>query len=141
MKPIEGIFVQEVKWYCGSRAEKYFLTFADTLALFMAFWLAGKWTLDSSDLNSFGLDSSRLLSYSLLCLVTLAIFKLKGHHAKRRPYSNEIKELLKVAMVMGLIDAAWSSSTSVTPRARHYWPPGCWCHALSCCCAASSSTC
>ena len=106
MKPIEGIFVQEVKWYCGSRAEKYFLTFADALALFMAFWLAGKWTLDTSDLNNFGLDSSRLLSYSLLSLVTLAIFKLKGHHAKRRPYSNEIKELLKVTMVMGLIDAA-----------------------------------
>ena len=106
MKPIEGIFVQEVKWYCSSRAEKYFLTFADALALFMAFWLAGKWTLDTSDLNNFGLDSSRLLSYSLLSLVTLAIFKLKGHHAKRRPYSNEIKELLKVTMVMGLIDAA-----------------------------------
>ena len=106
MKPIEGIFVQEVKWYCSSRAEKYFLAFADALALFMAFWFAGKWTLDASDLNSFGLDSSRLLSYSLLSVVTLAVFKLKGHHAKRRPYSNEIKELLKVSMVMGLIDAA-----------------------------------
>ena len=85
MKPIEGIFVQEVKWYCSSRAEKYFLTFADALAMYMAFWLAGTWTLDASDLNSVGLDSSRLLSYSLLSLVTLAIFKLKGHPAKRRP--------------------------------------------------------
>ena len=69
MKPIEGIFLQEVKWYCCSRAEKYFLTFADALAMFAAFWLAGKWTIDAVDLNSFGLDSSRVLSYSLPLLL------------------------------------------------------------------------
>lgn len=106
MKFIEGIFLQEVKWYCGSKAEKYFLTISDALALLAAFWLASLWTIDASGLNNLGLDTSRLLSYCLLSLITLSIFKLKGHHVKRRPYSNEIKEVLKVVMVMGLIDAA-----------------------------------
>lgn len=106
MKPIEGIFVQEVKWYCSSVAEKYFLTIADAVALFAAFWFAGARTLEASELNSWGLDSSRLLSFSLLSLVTLALFKLKGHHAKRRPYSNEIREVLKIVITMGLIDAS-----------------------------------
>lgn len=105
MKPIEGFFQQEVKWYCSNGAEKYFLTIADALALFCAFYLAGLWARNASDLNQWGLDTSRLLSYSLLSLITLAIFKLKGHHVKRRPYSNEIKEVLKIVMVMGLIDA------------------------------------
>jgi len=106
MKPIEGIFLQEVKWYCSSRAEKYFLTIADALALFGALWFAGLWAMDASDLNDWGLDSSRLLSFFLLSLVTLALLKLKGHHVKRRPYANEIKEILKIILVMGLIDAA-----------------------------------
>ena len=106
MKPIEGIFLQEVKWYCSSRAEKYFLTIADALALFGALWFAGLWAMDASELNDWGLDSSRLLSFFLLSLVTLALLKLKGHHVKRRPYANEIKEILKIILVMGLIDAA-----------------------------------
>lgn len=106
MKPIEGILVQKVKWYCGSVAEKYFLTIADALALFLAFWFAGARTIQKSDLNAWGFDSSRALSFFLIALVTLALFKLKGHHVKRRPYSNEIREVLKIVMVMGLIDAA-----------------------------------
>lgn len=106
MKPIEGIFLQEVKWYCSRTAEKYFLTLADALALFSALWLAGAMTLDASDLNSWHMDSSRLLSFFLLSLITLALFKLKGHHVKRRPYSNEIREVLKIALIMGLIDAS-----------------------------------
>lgn len=106
MKPIEEIFVQDVKWYCSRVAEKYFLTIADALAMFCALWLAGMLTLDTSDLNSWGMDSSRLLSFFLLSLITLAMFKLKGHHVKRRPYSNEIREVLKIILIMGLIDAA-----------------------------------
>jgi len=106
MKPIEGILVQKVKWYCGSVAEKYFLTIADALALFLAFWFAGARTIQTSDLNAWGFDSSRALSFFLIALATLALFKLKGHHVKRRPYSNEIREVLKIVMVMGLIDAA-----------------------------------
>jgi len=106
MKPIEEIFVQDVKWYCGREAEKYFLTIADALAMICALWLAGMLTLDTSDLNSWGVDSSRLLSFFLLSLITLALFKLKGHHVKRRPYSNEIREVLKIVVTMGLIDAA-----------------------------------
>ena len=106
MKPIEEIFVQDVKWYCSREAEKYFLTIADALAMICALWLAGMLTLDTSDLNSWGVDSSRLLSFFLLSLITLALFKLKGHHVKRRPYSNEIREVLKIVVTMGLIDAA-----------------------------------
>ena len=106
MKPIEEIFVQDVKWYCSRVAEKYFLTIADALAMFCALWLAGMLTLDTSDLNSWSLDSSRLVSFFLLSLITLALFKLKGHHVKRRPYSNEIREVLKIILIMGLIDAA-----------------------------------
>lgn len=106
MKPVEGIFVQEVKWYCSSVAEKYFLAIADATALFAVFWLAGAVALHSNELNTWGLDSSRFLSFFLLSLVTLALFKLKGHHAKRRPYSNEIREVLKIVLIMGLIDAS-----------------------------------
>lgn len=106
MKPIEGILVQKVKWYCGSVAEKYFLTIADALALFVAFWFAGARTMHTSDLNAWGFDSSRTLSFALIAVVTLGLFKLKGHHVKRRPYSNEIREVLKIVVVMGLIDAA-----------------------------------
>ena len=106
MKPIEEIFVQDVKWYCSREAEKYFLTIADALAMICALWLAGMLTLDTSDLNSWSLDSSRLVSFFLLSLITLALFKLKGHHVKRRPYSNEIREVLKIVVTMGLIDAA-----------------------------------
>src|SRR5476649_1995435 len=106
MKPIEDIFPQKIKWYYSNVAEKYFLTIADALALFLALWLAGVITLDASNLNSWSLDSSRLLSFFLLSVVTLALFKLKGHHAKRRPYSNEIREVLKIVLIMGLIDAS-----------------------------------
>lgn len=109
MKPIEDIFIKKVKWYCSSVAEKYFLTLADAIALFIAFWLAGVWTLESTALNDWHLDGLRWLRYFLLSLITIALFKLKGHHAKRRPYSNEIKEILKIVMVMGLIDAALAS--------------------------------
>lgn len=106
MKPIEAISVKEVKWYCSSIAEKYFLTIADAVALFAAFWLGGIRTLDAIDLNTWGLDSSRVLSFCLLSLVTLALFKLKGHHVKRKPYSDEIQQVLKIVLAMGLIDAA-----------------------------------
>jgi len=106
MKPIEDIFPQKIKWYYSNVAEKYFLTIADALALFLALWLAGVITLDASNLNSWSLDSSRLLSFFLLSVVTLALFKLKGHHAKRRPYSNEFREVLKIVLIMGLIDAS-----------------------------------
>lgn len=106
MKPIEGIFLQKAKWYCSRNMEKYFLTIADALAMFAAFWFAGQWMLGAEELNSWGLDGSHSLSYFFLSLITLGIFKLKGHHAKRRPYSNEIKEILKVVMIMALIDAS-----------------------------------
>ncbi|MDN2675102.1 undecaprenyl-phosphate galactose phosphotransferase WbaP [Janthinobacterium sp. SUN026] len=108
MKPIESIFIQKTKWYCSNQAEKYFLTMADVLAMFMAFLVAGLLTLDYHELSALDTDmgTSRMFSYCLLSLVTIAGFKMKGHHAKRRPYSNEIKEILKIALVMGLIDAA-----------------------------------
>ncbi len=109
MKPIEDVFLKKTKWYCSQRAEKSFLILADIVAMLMAFCLAGWLTpvAESSPQHWSPLqDTTRLATYLMLTLVTVASFWLKGHYSKRRPYSNEVREILNIVLVLGLLDAA-----------------------------------
>lgn len=108
MKPIEDVLLHKTKWYYSRRAEKCFLILADIVAMLAAFGLAGILTHGNNQLSSSwssGQDVTRLASYLGLTVVTIAAFWLKGHYSKRRPYANEIREILNIVVVLGLLDA------------------------------------
>lgn len=114
MKPIESVFLRKTKWYCSKRTEKWLLVSIDIIAMIMAFFLAAFFLsmAEHTAINPVSRtwwteqDFTRLQTYFALVLLTVAAFWAKGHYSKRRPYSNEIKEMINIILVLALIDAA-----------------------------------
>lgn len=114
MKPIDSVFLREKRWYQGRQPERWLLVSVDVLAMLISFVLAstltGIWRYNSvtshftvwADPQSFG----HLRSYLVIILCGLIAFESKGSYTKRKPYSNEIRELLAVVLTLALINAA-----------------------------------
>jgi len=100
--------------------------FADVLAMLAAFCAAVIWiafvrgsAITSGHSLSFSIGQVRPQAYLFLILITLTIFRAKGHYTKRKPFANELKDVLGVIAVLAVTDATllyltkWQFSRSV----------------------------
>lgn len=113
MKPIDTVFVPQAKWYCTSRAEHWLLLSADVCALIAAFFASGAiWLLNhaaGSNYTQEWLHRQEVVPgqvYFGLILIAIVSFWAKGHYSRRRPVSNEAREILNVSVVLALVNAA-----------------------------------
>lgn len=113
MKPVESILSPKSTWYTSRNSERRLLIFADVMAMFGAFCAAVistalfRGTPVASDASlSFAVGQLRPQAYIGLILITLTIFRAKGHYSKRKPFSNELKDILGVVAVLAVTDAA-----------------------------------
>jgi undecaprenyl-phosphate galactose phosphotransferase len=117
MKPIDSFLIHEAKqtkWFCRPEIEKSLLATTDLLALTLAF--LGSSAITSILISRAGAEGgaswwasqnfTRITSYFVLMICTVVAFGVKGHYSKRRPYSNEAREILSVSMVLALVDAS-----------------------------------
>jgi undecaprenyl-phosphate galactose phosphotransferase len=52
------------------------------------------------------LTLTRLQSYAALLVLAVAIFWGKGHYSKRKPFANEIKDVLQISLALAALDVA-----------------------------------
>jgi undecaprenyl-phosphate galactose phosphotransferase len=113
MKPIESIFLSKTKWYCNRRVEKVLLIVTDIFSMALAFAIAivvaapfhGHATL-SKEAWAPALYSGTLQIYSVLIILSIGVFWGKGHYSKRKPFSNEIKDILEIMLSVAALDVA-----------------------------------
>lgn len=111
MKPIESIFLPKTKWYCNRRFEKSLLIFTDIFSMALVFTLAvmiaalfhGKGVFTSESWLP-ALNSGSLEIYSVLVILSVAIYWGNGHYSKRKPFANEVKDVLKVVLLVAALD-------------------------------------
>jgi undecaprenyl-phosphate galactose phosphotransferase len=126
MNPIETFVLPKSKWYTSRSMERQLLIFTDVIAMLAAFCIAVLWiaitrgSLVSDDESmSFSVGHVRLQAYLALTFITLTIFYAKGHYTKRKPFANELKDILGIIAALALTDAAllyltnWKFSRSV----------------------------
>jgi undecaprenyl-phosphate galactose phosphotransferase len=114
MKPIESIFLKKTQWYTSRSLEKWLLLFADLGAMLTALAVsfvsvelmrnAPGISFTSAGLEILG--EARLPAYLLLTGVLVTAFGAKGHYTKRKPFANEIKDILNVVIIIAMVDAA-----------------------------------
>jgi undecaprenyl-phosphate galactose phosphotransferase len=113
MNSIETFVLPKSNWYTSRHTERQLLMFADVLAMLAAFCIAvmsiamargpSFW---EDDALAVALGQTRPQAYLGLILVTLTIFRAKGHYTKRKPFANELKDILGVLAVLAVADAA-----------------------------------
>jgi undecaprenyl-phosphate galactose phosphotransferase len=114
MKPIESIFLRKRQWYQAKQAEKWLLVLVDILAMLTAFICAAivSGLIRLRDYGShlrFWSDASTVAqfqSFLVIALLAIIAFESKGNYSKRKPYSNEIRDLLTVTCTLAVINAA-----------------------------------
>jgi len=111
MKPIESIFLPKAKWYCNRRFEKSLMIFTDITSMVLAFAIAVMISAPFHGNPVFAreawlpaLNSGSLQIYTLLIILLIGVFWGKGHYSKRKPFSNEIKDVLKVVLVVAALN-------------------------------------
>jgi len=113
MKPIESIFLPKTKWYCNRRFEKALLIGTDIISMTLAF-VIGVMAAAPFHGNSIfaaeawrpALNSGPLEIYLVLLLLLVAVFWGSGHYSKRKPFANEIKDIIKVTLMVAALDVA-----------------------------------
>ena len=114
MKPIESVFLRKKHWYHGRQAERWLLVSADVIAMLMSFILATvlsgviKYQAFNSHLVMWGAPQTiaHLQTYLVVILCGIIAFESKGSYTKRKPFSNEIRDLLTIVLVLALINSA-----------------------------------
>src|SRR4051812_41629204 len=109
MKPIESVFLPKSRWYTSRNTERQLLMFADVLAMLSAFCGAVFWMAlarGTSESGQAALELSigqvRPQAYLGLTFITLTIFRVKGHYTKRKPFANELKDILTVIAMLAV---------------------------------------
>lgn len=113
MKPIESFFLSKPHWYCNPRAEKWLLVCTDVIAMGLAFCFAVILVAPFHGVDIFSVEpwfgarnAAPVQAYIAILGMTVGAFWSKGHYTKRKPFSNEIKDLLTVTLVLAMLDAA-----------------------------------
>lgn len=113
MKPIDSAFVPQTRRHTARRAENWLLVAVDVFALIFAFLASGAiWMLNHEikDIEAQYASNSSLIApgqvYFLLSCAAIISFWAKGHYSRRRPVSNEAREILSICIVSGLVNAA-----------------------------------
>jgi undecaprenyl-phosphate galactose phosphotransferase len=111
MKPIESIFLPQTKWFCNPRFEKPLLIVSDIVSITLAFICAAmsSASFHGDAMSSYqawdaALDTGRLQIYFFLMFLSVGVFWGKGHYSKRKPFANEIKDILKVSLAVAALD-------------------------------------
>jgi undecaprenyl-phosphate galactose phosphotransferase len=111
MKPIESIFLPKVKWYCSRRFEKSLLICTDIVSMAMVFAIAVMLTAPlrgtsvlSRDAWAPVLGSVHPQIYLFLVVLSVGVFWGYGHYSKRKPFANEVKDVLKVTLAVAALD-------------------------------------
>jgi len=113
MKPIESIFLQKAKWHCNRRVEKAMLIATDIFSMVLAFAgavmaaapLHGNPAL-SKEAWIPALQSGSAQLYLFLIFLSIGVFWGKGHYSKRKPFANEIKDVLQVLLSVAALNVA-----------------------------------
>lgn len=111
MKPIESVFLPKTKWYCNRRFEKALLISIDIISMALAFatavivvaLLRGTSGF-SGEAWSPALNSVVLRIYLALMVLSIGVLWGKGHYSKRKPFSNEVKDILKVMLAVAALN-------------------------------------
>ena len=113
MKPIESIFLTRKKWYCSRRFEKPLLIATDVFSMTLAFVIAAIIVAPFHGASFFSHDAwapigktVRTQIYLMLIVLSIGVFWGKGHYSKRKPFANEIKDVLKVTLAVAALDVA-----------------------------------
>jgi undecaprenyl-phosphate galactose phosphotransferase len=113
MKPTESIFLQKTKWYCNRRFEKALLICTDIVSMGLAFALGVMIAAPFHGNSVFAdeawrpaLVSGSMQIYAVLVVLSIAVFWGKGHYSKRKPFSNEIKDIIKITLGIAALDVA-----------------------------------
>jgi undecaprenyl-phosphate galactose phosphotransferase len=125
MKPTESVFLSKTRWYCSRRFEKWLLVSTDVMAAVLALAIAAVCATAFHDNDWYTTHSSlfgpaRLQGYAFLCGVMVIAFWSKGHYTKRKPFANEVKDVLAVTFTLAMVDATlmfltkWQFSRAVT---------------------------
>jgi undecaprenyl-phosphate galactose phosphotransferase len=100
-------------WASNWRFEKYVLIASDVLSMALGFALSLMLAAPFHGLSPLSheawapaLDSVRVEIYVALTLVSSALFWGHGHYGRRKPFANEIKDVLKVMLCMAALDVA-----------------------------------
>jgi undecaprenyl-phosphate galactose phosphotransferase len=117
MKPIDSFLIDRPvssSWLSRPGVEKSLLILVDLVALAAAFVLGAMASFsirhvpaDDSAVTWWQVqDPVRLQCFFILALLTIAAFWGKGHYTRRRPYSNEVREVLGISVILIFLDAA-----------------------------------
>ncbi|RJG02033.1 undecaprenyl-phosphate galactose phosphotransferase WbaP [Noviherbaspirillum sedimenti] len=114
MKLVENIVVTKSPWYFGKECEKWILVGLDALALLATFYLTAVITSLFKAQAITGIfpapmlqsDYQRVEGQFALILLSIIAFWTKGHYWKRRPFWNELREVLKIFLIIGLVESA-----------------------------------
>lgn len=113
MKPIDSFLIKKGNWLSAKRTEQWLLLSADMIALLLAFALAGFirfglfGAVETSSIDWLELQGQhRTEVYAVLVLAALVAFLAKGHYSMRRPYSNEVREVLGISAALAVAEAA-----------------------------------
>jgi undecaprenyl-phosphate galactose phosphotransferase len=111
MKPIESIFLPKAKWYCSRRFEKSLLICTDIISMAMTFAIAVMLTAPLRRAAVFSqsawaqvFDSVHPQIYLFLVVLSVGVFWGNGHYSKRKPFANEVKDVLKVTLAVAALD-------------------------------------
>jgi undecaprenyl-phosphate galactose phosphotransferase len=113
MIPTESIFLTRTRWYHNRRFEKGLLIATDIVSMALAFtfavWLAAPFHdvhVLSQEAWKPVLDSVHPQIYLALLFLTVGLFWGIGHYSKRKPFANEIKDVLKFMLGIAALDIA-----------------------------------
>ena len=114
MKLNETISLPKKKWYFTQQFEKALMIGVDIFAMLLALAVAIvsigliKFQAGSAEFTHWLNIQSAALFTSYLGFIALGLlaFELRGNYSKRKPYSNEIRDVLTVVMTLALINAA-----------------------------------
>lgn len=111
MKPIESIFLPKVKWYCSRRFEKFLLICTDIVSMLMAFAIGVMFTAPLRGMPAISHDawvpvlgSVHPQIYLFLVVLSVGVFWGNGHYSKRKPFANEVKDVLKFTLAVAALD-------------------------------------
>lgn len=117
MKPGDAFLLNQIETknrVRNVRSEKWLLLLSDLISLVMAFSLSAAILFVARENPAANgahtwwkaQDLIRINCFAVLVAATLLIFWVKGHYTKRRPYSNEVREILGITLLLAVADAA-----------------------------------
>jgi undecaprenyl-phosphate galactose phosphotransferase len=111
MKPVDLGFLKKTRWFRSSTAERWLLVSTDVVALALGFLLSfvvhAALPLNSSPAHAVWENNwwTRGQIYLALVAICLGTFLANGHYSTRRPFSNEVREVLKYSVILTGIDS------------------------------------